>query len=179
MKLHVIVDGYNLLGVQARGFSAGSFMTEASRERLILDLSAYHHRKGHDVIVVFDGWRDGSMTGGREFRSGVEVRFSKRGERADQVIQQLADEWGRACAVVSSDREVATRARAAGAFVMGAQEFAAKLGPVQASASAAAPVSWKKDDDADARSPRPVEKKGNGRKLPKALRARRRTLKGF
>ena len=40
MKLHVIVDGYNLLGVQDRGFSKGSFMTEAARERLIRQLSA-------------------------------------------------------------------------------------------------------------------------------------------
>lgn len=177
MKLHVIVDGYNLLGVQARGFAQGSFMTEAARERLIHELSAYHHRKGHEVIVVFDGWRDGAATGGREFRSGVEVRFSKRGERADQVIQQLADEWGRACAVVSSDREVATRAHAAGAFVMGAQEFATRLG----AAVSSAPAFRRKGDDVDgdARPPRPAEKKGNGRKLPKAVRARRRTLNGF
>ncbi|MFO0773176.1 MAG: NYN domain-containing protein [Nitrospiraceae bacterium] len=177
MKLHVIVDGYNLLGAQARGFSVASFMTEAARERLIADLSAYHHRKGHEVIVIFDGWRDGSAVEGQEFRSGVEVRYSKRGERADHVITRLADEWGTGCAVVSSDREVAHRARAAGAFVMGALEFSAKLGP--AVSTQQAPVAWKKDEDGDGRSPRSTEKKGNGRKLPKAVRARRRTLKGF
>ncbi len=176
MILHVIVDGYNLLGVQGRGFSKGSFMTEAARERLIRQLSAYHHRKGHAITVVFDGWRDGFGTEAREFRSGVEVRYSKRGERADQVIQRLAEEWGRDCAVVSSDREVADRARMAGAFVMGAQEFATRI---ETPSMAAPDVPWKKDEDLEARGRRPSEKKGNPRKLPKALRARHRTLRGF
>lgn len=176
MKLLVIVDGYNLLGVRARGYSTSNFMTEASRERLIQELSGYHHRKGHAVTVVFDGWRDGLGTEHREFRSGVEVVYSKRGEQADQVIQRLAQEQGRDCAVVSSDREVATAARAAGAFVMGAQEFVARLneGPTTVAA-----VEWKKDKDRDPRSRRPAEKKGNARKLPKAVRARQRKLKGF
>ena len=59
MKRCVIVDGYNFLGVQERGFSAGNFMTEAARERLILELSGYHQRKGLAVTLVFDGWRNG------------------------------------------------------------------------------------------------------------------------
>ncbi|GKS58971.1 hypothetical protein YTPLAS18_24980 [Nitrospira sp.] len=176
VKLHVIIDGYNLLGVRSRGFSKGSFMTESSRELLIRELSSYHQRKGHAVTVVFDGWRDGFGTEQREFRSGVEVLYSRRGERADQVIQRMAQELGSNCAVVSSDREVAVSCRAAGAFVMGAQEFMGRLtGP----GSATQPIPWKKDDEGESRMRRPSEKKGNPRKLPKAMRARRRKLKGF
>ena len=176
MKLHVIIDGYNLLGVRNRGLSKGGFMTESSRELLIGELSMYHQRKGHAVTVVFDGWRDGFTTEQREFRSGVEVLFSRRGERADQVIQRMAEEFGVACAVVSSDREVAESSRAAGAFVMGAQEF---VGRLTRSGMSTQPIPWKKDDEGEMRTRRPSEKKGNPRKLPKALRARQRKLKGF
>ena len=176
MKLHVIIDGYNLLGVRSRGFSTGNFMTESSRERLVQELSAYHQRKGHAVTVVFDGWRDGLGMEQREFCSGVEVWYSRRGERADQVIQRLAQDHGRSCAVVSSDREVAQSARAAGAFVMGAQEFVGRLSEPSSSTQ---PVPWKKDEEGDIRTRRSSDKKGNPRKLPKSLRARQRKLKGF
>lgn len=182
MKLTVIVDGYNLLGVRGRGFSGGNFMTEAARERLILELSTYRQRKQHDVIVVFDGWKDGLGAEHHEARSGITVIYSRRGEQADQVIQRLAEEFGREGAVVSSDREVANAARVAGAFVMGAQEFATRLAervgrPLSAGA-AGAESGWKKDETDD-RPRRPVDKKGNPKKLPKAVRARRRKLRGF
>lgn len=153
-------------------------MTEDARERLIQDLSAYHHRKGHAVTVVFDGWREGFGTEEREFRSGVEVRFSRRGETADHVIRRLVEEWGRECAVVSSDREVASHARGAGAFVMGAQEFLMRLAEEPSRPGASLP--WKKAEEPDdGRSRRPPDKKGNGRKLPKAFRTRQRKLKEF
>ncbi len=174
MKRCVIVDGYNLLGVRERGFSAGNFMTETARERLILELSGYHQRKGLAVTLVFDGWRDGLASEQREWRSGVEVIYSRRGERADQVIDRLAQELGRACAVVSSDREVSRRARAAGAFVMGSQEFALRL--MEAVRPAPLPSDRREEEARPRRAP---EKKGNPRKLPKAVRARQRKLKGF
>ncbi len=180
MKLTVIVDGYNLLGVRGRGFSGGNFMAEAARERLILELSAYRQRKQHDVIVVFDGWRDGLGAEQHEARSGVTVIYSRRGEQADRVIQRLAEEFGRDGAVVSSDREVADAARAAGAFVMGAQEFAGRLAErVAQPLSGGAASGWKKDAEADDRPRRPADKKGNPKKLPKAVRARQRKLRGF
>ncbi len=183
MKLTVIVDGYNLLGVRGRGFSGGNFMTEAARERLILELSAYRQRKQHEVIVVFDGWKDGLGAEHHEARSGVTVIYSRRGEQADRVIQRLAEELGREGAVVSSDREVANAARAAGAFVMGAQEFAGRLADGAARSlsggAGGAGSGWKKDEEVDDRPRRPADKKGNPKKLPKAVRARQRKLKGF
>lgn len=179
MAQHVIVDGYNLLGFLHAGGAGSSFAGEAAREGLLKDLSVYHLRKGHPLTVVFDGWRDGFPTERREFRSGVEVRYSRRGERADQVIQRLAMQLGRDCAVVSSDREVTDCARQAGAFVMGAAEFAEKL---RNSWSGPAFSSWRKEGDGDGdddRRRRSNDKKGNPRKLPKAVRARQRKLRGF
>lgn len=171
MPLHLIIDGYNLLG-RVRGLSGD---IEAARESLLQTLAAYRHRKNHPITVVFDGWQQGQPSEHREHRTGVEVMYSKRGERADQVIQRLAREYGGDCAVVSSDREVARSAQVSGALVLGAQEFATKLW-----ASPARDAMNHKELDVDQEAPvRDPKKKGNPRKLPKALRQRARQLKRF
>lgn len=120
MPTHLIIDGYNLLG----GSEIRSGHLESSREMLLHDLAAYRHRKRHLITVVFDGWQQGRSTEQREHRAGLQVIYSRRGERADQVIQRLAREYGSDCAVVSSDHEIINAAKACGAFVMGSQEFA-------------------------------------------------------
>ncbi|MBH0210108.1 MAG: hypothetical protein HP495_16635 [Nitrospira sp.] len=173
MPTHLIIDGYNLLsaGVRLSG------QLESARERLLRDLAAYRHRKNHHITVVFDGWQQGQPSEQREHRSGVQVIYSKRGERADQVIQRLAREYGGDCSVVTSDHEIVNAARAHGAFVMGAQEFASKL---RASSVPSGTVPHKElDTGEDAMARRGPEKKGNPRKLPKSQRQRDRYLKRF
>lgn len=173
MPTHLIIDGYNLLS--AGGRLGGQL--ESARERLLRDLASYRHRKNHHITVVFDGWQQGQSSEHREHRSGVQVIYSKRGERADQVIQRLAREYGSDCAVVSSDHEIVNAARAHGAFVMGAQEFASKL---QASSGSSGRVPYKElDTGEDFAARRGPEKKGNPRKLPKSQRQRDRHLKRF
>jgi hypothetical protein len=93
------------------------------------------------------------------------------------VIQRLAAEFGSACAVVSSDREIADFARAHGAFVMKAQEFAGKLS--EGLQSTVVSTHKELDTGEDLRAKRGPEKRGNPRKLPKALRQRSRQLKRF
>lgn len=172
MATHLIVDGYNLLG--ARG-QVGPDL-EFAREQLFRDLSTYRQRKGHPVTVVFDGWQQAICAERREHRMGVQVVYSKRGERADQVIQRLAEEFGRDCAVVSSDREVADFAKSRGAFVMNSVEFDSKLRLALVVATRSGLKQTDVEDDLPQRTP---DKKGNARKLPKALRRRKRQLKGF
>ena len=148
-----------------------------SREALLRDLAAYRQRKGHAVTVVFDGWQQGQPMEGREHRAGVQVIYSKRGERADQVIQRLAREYGADCAIVSSDNEIVNYAKTHGAFVMGAQEFSLKL----RSSGLPSGIQVNKElDQGDDLSPRRgPQKKGNPRKLPKALRQRGKQLRRF
>ncbi len=177
MALHLIVDGYNLLAQTGRIGGGTSLHSETAREALLRDLAAYRQRKSHAITVVFDGWQQGWGTEQREHRLGLEIVFSRRGEKADQVIQRLAAEFGAACAVVSSDREIADFVRAQGAFVMTAQEFAAKLREGLNSVGVSA---HKELDTGEDRQPkRGSEKRGNPRKLPKALRQRSRRLKRF
>ena len=173
MPTHLIVDGYNLLA----GAGRLSGHLESARDALLRDLAAYRHRKNHSITLVFDGWQQGQPSERREHRAGVQVIYSKRGERADQVIQRLAREYGVDCAVVSSDHEIINTARAHGAMVMGAREFADRL---RVSSSIGGTIPHKElDTGGDVRSTRGSEKKGNPRKLPKSQRQRARQLKRF
>lgn len=173
--MHVIIDGYNLLALNSRPGS--TFHSEMARESLLELLARYRHRKGHALTVVFDGWQRGQPLEGREHRAGVQVIYSKLGERADQVIKRLAQEYGTACAVVTSDHEVIRAAQTHGALIMRAPEFAQKL-HAESSVGGAVPHKELAVDD-DALSARGPDKKGNPRKLPKALRRRSRQLKRF
>lgn len=177
MALHLIIDGYNLLAAAGRVAGTGSLYSDMAREALLRDLAAYRQRKGHALTVVFDGWQQGQPIESREHRAGVQVIYSKRGERADQVIQRLAREYRSHCAVVSSDHEIVNAAKAHGAFVMGAQEFAGKL---QSPASSGGTIANKELDQGEDLLPRRGPgKKGNPRKLPKSQRQRSRQLKRF
>jgi len=173
MATHLIVDGYNLLG-STQGFSGG---LESGREQLVRLLAAYRHRKHYPITVVFDGWGQDRTVEQRGHRTGVEVVYSKRGEKADQVIQRLVRQYGSDCAVVSSDHEIIAVARSYGAFVMQAQEFADKL-MVPSSSHGTQPYKEldRGDDEKPARGP---EKKGNPKKLPKAQRRRQGRLRRF
>src|SRR6476620_5045349 len=102
MPLHLIVDGYNLLAQMSRIGGGRSVHSEMVRETFLRDLAAYRQRKAHAITVVFDGWQQGWAMEQREHRLGLEIIFSRRGEKADQVIQRLAADFGSSCAVVSS-----------------------------------------------------------------------------
>src|SRR3989449_7770748 len=83
MPIHLIIDGYNLLGV--RGGLRGD--VEARREQLIRDLAGYRQRKGHPVTVVFDGWRAGHPVEHVEWREGIGVVYSRRSEEHTSELQ--------------------------------------------------------------------------------------------
>lgn len=170
MPTHLIIDGYNLLGV--RGGLRGD--VEAKREALIRDLGGYCRRKGHPVTVVFDGWRSGHPVERAEWREGVEVVYSRHGEQADAVVKRLAEKYGSDCAVVSSDHEIGSFARACGSTVMASGEFETRL-----QMSGARPAARKREAEDDESIRRDPKKKGNPRKLPKALRKKASQLKKF
>lgn len=182
MPLILLIDGYNLLCAFGKRKPEPAVAADEAREALITRLSLYSQRKGHPVTVVFDAWREPTGLEHQEHRSGVQVVFTKRGERADQVIQRMAREYGRACAVVSSDLEIIQTAKSHGAFVMKSQEFKVKLeslGNAKNHAGkfvATAPPGAKLEEEIP---PARLDKKGNPRKLPKAVRNRNRQLRGF
>ena len=173
MSTHLIIDGYNVLG--KRGQVGPN--SEMAREQLVQELMMYRQRKGHAITVVFDGWKQGFGSEHREHRGGIDVIYSKRGEQADQVIGRLAAEFGRSCAVVSSDHQIQRFAKAHEAFVISASEFEARLR--ERAISSQRMVYRGKDTEEDGPPKRDPAKKGNARKLPKKLRRRNQQLRGF
>src|SRR5256712_13328544 len=123
MPIHLIIDGYNLLGV--RGGLRGD--VEAKREALIRDLAGYRQRKGHPVTVVFDGWRSGHPVERAEWREGLEVVYSKQGEQADAVVKRLAEKYGSACAGGSSGHEIGNFAPVHRSLVITSGDFAKRV----------------------------------------------------
>ena len=177
MANHVIIDGYNLLGVSGHMGHQNSPDGEAIRESLLQDLSRYHQRMGHPITVVFDAWRQLGGIQHREHRAGVTVIFSRQGEQADQVIQKMIRELKGDCVVVSSDHEVLNTAGAHGALVITSQEFWPKLKRHAPSRMSGSTIRAQ-DEDPDSLRIR-SSKKGNPRKLPKARRKRIRDLGKF
>ncbi|WP_454062617.1 NYN domain-containing protein [Candidatus Nitrospira salsa] len=177
MATHVIIDGYNLLGASERGSRTTGQDGEASRERLLHDLATYQHRVGHTITVVFDAWRQHGGTQHHEHRTGVTVIFTKQGEQADQVIQRMVRAQSQNCVVVSSDHEIIATAQAHGAMVLRSQVFLTKLREQTVSSRHAESAIL--HDDPDMNQMRRPDKKGNPRKLPKAVRQRLRKLKKF
>ncbi|MEK7280518.1 MAG: NYN domain-containing protein, partial [Nitrospirota bacterium] len=87
--MHIIIDGYNLIGIKG-GMWAD---LEPQRERLLSDLERYRKIKGNPVTVVFDGWRSGLPVEREERTRGIKVIFTRTGEKADQVINRIVQEY--------------------------------------------------------------------------------------
>lgn len=117
---YILVDGYNLLGVFHKNL-------EKAREDLINRLEKYCNIKGHDLIVVFDGWKEGQPLETKFRIGGVNVIYSRLGEKADSVIERILRERKKAWIVVSSDRAVADFAWSMGYASINSQEFERKL----------------------------------------------------
>lgn len=134
---------------------------------LIKSLGEYRQRKGHDITVVFDGWKAGE---GREMGmviGGVRVIYSPIGEKADEVIKRIISSVKREWIVVSSDKDIADHAWASDSIPLTCEEFLRALQKIQTF-----PRDGENDDDRVAHSRR----KGNQRQLSKKKKAVARAL---
>lgn len=171
MAQRVIIDGYNLV---AELWGMGSGSKEIARQRADLVRLLAGARRGSAVEVVFDGWREGEPFGGGSREAGIDVTFSPRGVTADEVIADRVRERGPGTLVVTSDREVAREARAAGADVADAATYARRLAPRAGPRREAPPEAVR--DDASSGWTGHTAKKGNPKKAKKRDRALRRRL---
>lgn len=159
--MEIIIDGYNLIGSDTG--LAGNL--EHKRNCLVQELAIYRRAKGHDITVVFDGWRSGAPNQVEEKRDGVGIVYSRLGEKADDVLISLARKKGSGCVVVTSDREVRTAVERFGAVALYAGQFSAMLH------SQAEPFDAQPEPQH-----REARKKGNPRRLSKKERRRREKL---
>ena len=114
---YILIDGYNLIGIQHGN-------VEAERTRLVTALSTYARLRGHDITVVFDGWRGGGARATRQSIGGVEVIYSPLGQKADDLMAEMMAATRTSWIVVSSDREVEASAWAEESVPVGSEAFA-------------------------------------------------------
>jgi predicted RNA-binding protein with PIN domain len=77
-------------------------------------LSEYGKTKGHDITVVFDGWKSGGQREESVVVGGIRVVYSRLGEKADSVIKRIICTGKKEWIVISSDREIVVRAWSCG-----------------------------------------------------------------
>ncbi len=117
--MDVIIDGYNLIGADQGLHGA----LDRKRDALLMQLSRYQKIKGFAITLVFDGWKSGRLNEVNEKVKGVNLIYSRQGEKADEVVVRVARQKGSGCAVVSSDREVRTSVEKFGAAAIYSGEF--------------------------------------------------------
>lgn len=164
MALHIIIDGYNVIGSD-QGLRGD---LDAKRAELLRELKGYQARKDHGITVVFDGWRAGRLEQIEQQVGNVRVLFSRYGEKADLVIERLARGMGSGCIVVTSDRDLRRSVENAGAVAIYVGEFLRKLRRSDEQETAF--------DAGDAPADRD-SRRGNPRRISKAERLRRERLR--
>jgi predicted RNA-binding protein with PIN domain len=128
---HIIIDGYNVIFRDPALRELGRSDLERARSELLRRLAEAFPGHAPLLVVVFDGARGAEPSGVRARLGRVRVVFSRPPESADERIHRLIEEARRvstgrrqlAFRVVSSDREVAGRARLWGARSVGVEEF--------------------------------------------------------
>lgn len=105
--MHIIIDGYNLIRQSDTLRRYEKYGLERGRKALIRFLSAYRKQRGHKITVVFDGWEGGPALEERDRTEGIDIIYSHRGEKADDVIKRMVQKAPEEILVVTSDRNIA------------------------------------------------------------------------
>jgi hypothetical protein len=172
MALHLIIDGYNLIRQSPELLRHEKKDLEKGRAMLLRNLIAYQRIKRHAITVVFDGWAEGDVFERRGKEGGIEIIFSRRGEKADEVIKRLAAQKKGAITVVTSDRDLGYSC-AEVCMVVSSSEFLAKMELVHYSHQKSE-VNEKEDNKPYLRT---TKKKGPSKRAPKSTRHRQSLLK--
>lgn len=133
---------------------------------LIDSLIEYRKKKGHDITVVFDGWKTGEAQENHLVIGGIKVIYSRIGEKADFIIKRIISCERREWIVVTSDRDISNHAWSLGSIPVPAGDFLRALERESSSY-------FNEEYEEEYIKPR---RKGNPRKPSKKEKAIRRAL---
>lgn len=135
---------------------------------LIESLIEYKKKKGHNITVVFDGWKTGGAKENHSVIGGIRVIYSRLGEKADSVIRRIISSEKRGWVVVTSDREIAAHAWTSGSVPISSEDFTNAIEKMNTEKS----IAYEVDDEEYIQTSR----KGSPRKLSKKEKAIKRVL---
>jgi len=164
MPLRIIIDGYNFIRQSPTLRSYDYEELARGREKCIGMLSSYRTLKPNPMTVVFDGWNEGKGTEHHTREKGIDIIYSKKGEKADDVIKRLVLQSRDELIVVTSDSEIARFCKGRRCEVIPSPSFEEKVA-----------LSWYADlkgcQESEQQMPaRSTKKKGPAKKLPKSQR---------
>lgn len=164
---HIIVDGYNVIRADPRLLAFERRSLDEAREVLIRTLASSPRLVNDRVTVVFDA-AYGARSHAHHRQAGrISVVYSASGQRADDLIMAEAEHLAGkgSVIVVSNDREIRDRCRAAGCQVSGSENL---LGQLPGHARRVEPT-----EDADDVRTLSTTKRGNPRRAPRGRRRSR------
>ncbi|HPD60475.1 MAG TPA: NYN domain-containing protein [Thermodesulfobacteriota bacterium] len=173
MALHLIIDGYNLIRQSPELLRHEKIGLEKGRAMLLRSLIAYQRIKRHAITVVFDGWVEGDIFECRGKEGGIEIIFSRRGEKADEVIKRLAAQKKGEVTVVTSDRDLGYSCALRGCTIVSSPEFLEKMDFAQYQDYKGI-VNEKEDNGPTIKR---AKKKGPSKRPPKSFRHHQTLLK--
>ncbi|HYA13945.1 MAG TPA: NYN domain-containing protein [Syntrophales bacterium] len=170
--MHILIDGYNLIRQSDSLRRHERLSLEEGRRALIRFMAGYRKQKGHKVTVVFDGWENGPIEEERDRQGGIDIIYSRRGEKADDVIKRYVERPGEEIIVVTSDRGIADFVIRRGVTAISShefEEFAQRLqsGPPDSSSYTEGRYDKDKDDEITTN----IKKKGPSRRLSRKKKA--------
>ncbi len=118
----IIIDGYNFIFNSYFKLNVKSETLQRLRNDTVNFLSEYYNVKRNKVIVVFDGYNTDLPLESKYFIKNIEVIYSKKDEKADDVVVRLA----KACKssmVVTNDNEIKKNVENANCSCMSPEEF--------------------------------------------------------
>jgi predicted RNA-binding protein with PIN domain len=164
--MHIIIDGYNLIRQSDALRRYERFSLEEGRKALIRFTALYKRHKGHKVTVVFDGWEGGPADEERDRQGGINIIYSRRGEKADDVIKRMVQKIGEEIVVVTSDRDIADFVSHRGKTAISSQEFEGHVSRLKISTPDSLPDrdgGYEKDEDDETRAG--IKRKGPSKRL--------------
>jgi uncharacterized protein len=163
--MKIIIDGYNLIRQSDELRRHERLSLEEGRNALIRSVSLYKKHRGHKVTVVFDGWQAGSFEEERDKLAGIDIIFSRKGEKADEVIKRMVQERAEEIVVVSSDRDIADFVSRRGGTAISSQEFDELMGKAKRAMTGHGDHKGEQSDEKDDGLSGRAKKKGPSRRL--------------
>ncbi|HDS15495.1 MAG TPA: hypothetical protein ENN66_02560 [Proteobacteria bacterium] len=171
--MRIALDGYNVIATLT-GTALDFLDLEKEREELNQLLADYRRASSNRLTVVYDGAFAGSGEPRSAAAGGVEIRFSRAGQNADQYLINLARQYGSGLTIVSSDREIARAAEGFGAVVLATADFIGVL-----LATLQTTVDLDEDEPTGKAKRHLTRKQGNPKRLGKSQRRRKKRLQAL
>lgn len=174
--MHIIIDGYNLIRQSDALRRSERASLEEGRKALIRFIMPYRQAKSHRITIVFDGWKNGSPTEERDREGGMDIIYSRRGEKADDVIKHLAETSGEEIMAVTSDREIASFVERRGGTAISSPDFEAIISMKSWEAPGGSAVAGGKIDEDEEDDLPGTRKKGPAKRMSRKERDYRKRV---